>query len=165
MARGTAPTLGTLLRRLIEALDSAVEEAYLREGLDYRPRYTPVIRVLVDQGPTSIRVLASQTGVTHSAVSQTVSEMARRGLVALTTGRDARERIVDLTTMGRGIVPRLETHWATTQRAVRSLDRELSMPLAALATEALAALDRRSFGERIAEASSRRVRRSNEEPA
>jgi hypothetical protein len=72
-------SLGTLLRHLVETLDGAVEEAYARAGLDYRPRYTPVVRTLVEPGPSSIRTIATRAGTTHSAASQTVSQMTRQG--------------------------------------------------------------------------------------
>ena len=90
------PTLGTLLRQLIEHLDSAVEASYAGDGLDYRPRYTPIIRALITHGPATIRDLARRTGVSHSAASQTVAQMAKRNLVALTPGADARERVIVL---------------------------------------------------------------------
>jgi DNA-binding MarR family transcriptional regulator len=158
-------TLGTLVRQLVDRLDGAVDEACARAGLDYRPRYTPVMRVLIASGPLSIRAISNAAGVTHSAVSQTVSEMARRGLVRLSEGEDARERVVDLTTMGRELVPQLERHWKATHTAARSLDKELSMPLSGLVREALDALDRKPFAERIARASSRSARRIGKERA
>ena len=47
-------TLGTLLRALLDQLDPAVEQAYRHLQLDYRPRYTPVLRTLMAQGPCRI---------------------------------------------------------------------------------------------------------------
>ena len=79
-------TLGTLLRHLIELLDSAVEQQYANSGLSYRPRYTPVMRALLDLGPASIRAIARHAGITHSAVSQTVAQMAKQGLIRLEPG-------------------------------------------------------------------------------
>lgn len=146
------PTLGTLLRHLLEMLDGAVEQAYQRAGLDYRPRYTPVMRVLIDVGAASIRTISQRAGITHSAVSQTVSQMAGRGLVTLTAGADARERIVALTPTAQAIVPALVRQWTATNAAAQALDDELSAPLSALLREAIAALNRQSFIDRIAAA-------------
>ena len=39
-------SLGTLLRTLIDALDGDVERAYAQAGLDFRPRFTPVVRLV-----------------------------------------------------------------------------------------------------------------------
>ena len=147
-----APTLGSLLRHLIELLDSDVEAAYRASGLDYRPRYTPVVTALATLGPASIRTISQDRGMTHSAVSQTVSLMARDGLVELTPGEDARERIVALTPRAQAMLPALRRQWDATAEAAASLDAELSAPLSKVAAEAIQALERRPFAARIAEA-------------
>jgi DNA-binding MarR family transcriptional regulator len=148
-------TLGTSLRHLIEALDAAVEEAYTRAGLNYRPRYTPVVRALIETGPASIRAISLRASISHSAVSQTVSQMRKAGLVRLRPGGDARERIVALTAKAEAMVPSLERHWAATNAAARALDGELSAPLLDLVREAIAALERRPFADRIGESVAR----------
>lgn len=146
------PTLGTLLRHLIEHLDGAVEATYRRAGLDYRPRYTPVVRALVALGPVSIRAIAQRAGVTHSAASQTVSQMVKEGLAELHPGTDGRERIVALTPRAQAMLPALEGHWRAVNAAADRLDRDLSAPLSGVLVEAIAALERRPFGTRIEDA-------------
>jgi DNA-binding MarR family transcriptional regulator len=144
-----SPTLGTLLRHLIEKLDGAVEQSYVESGLAYRPRYTPVMRALMESGPASIRSISRIAGITHSAASQTVAQMVEKGLLQLEPGSDARERIVALTPAAKAMIPKLEQHWGATNEAARLLDAELSMPLSDLLREAIAALDRASFTQRI----------------
>src|SRR3954471_4407864 len=90
--------LGTLLRHVLELLDGDVARIYRDLGLaEYRPRFSPLVRALVAGGPAPIRDLARAVGVTHSAASQTVAQLARAGLVTLAPGEDARQRIVHLT--------------------------------------------------------------------
>ncbi|NMO21014.1 MarR family transcriptional regulator [Pyxidicoccus fallax] len=151
MSAGT-PTLGTLLRHLIEHLDGAVEQAYQQAGLDYRPRYTPVIRALMAQGPVSLRVISREARISHSAVSQTVSQMVNDGLVELQPGSDGRERIVTLTPRARAMLPALERQWSATNAAAERLDAELSAPLSGILREALEALEREPFDTRIEKA-------------
>jgi len=146
----SAATLGTLLRHLIEILDGAVEQAYEVLPLAYRPRYTPVMRTLLELGPVSIRTISLRAGITHSAVSQTVSQMAKHGLVNLRPGDDARERVVTLTPAAEAMVPVLKRQWAVTAAAAQTLDEELSMPLSQLLREAIEALEERPFSERLA---------------
>lgn len=146
------PTLGTLVRNLLELLDREVEAAYAASGLAWRPRYTPILRALLSLGPTSIKALALETGVSHSAVSQTISQMSKDELVTLTPGSDARERIVVLTAKTETLVPALQRQWAATNTAAGQLDVELSAPLTGVLREAIAALEERPFGERIAAA-------------
>ncbi len=158
MPAPSGATLGTLLRHVVEKLDGAVEHSYVQSGLDYRPRYTPIVRALIASGPASIRAISRSAGITHSAVSQTVAQMMERGLVQFEAGGDARERIVALTARAKAIVPKLEQHWQATNTAARMLDTELSMPLSDLLREAIDALERASFSERIATAAAKHKR-------
>lgn len=145
-------TLGTLVRHLIELLDGEVESAYVAAGLDWRPRYTPLLRALMRLGPVSIKTLALQIGISHSAVSQTVAQMRAARLLALRPGVDARERIVALTPKAVKMIPALQRQWAATNAAAAQLDAELSSPLSVLLDEAITALHQRPYGERIAAA-------------
>ncbi len=163
-ARANA-TLGTLLRHLIEKLDGAVEQSYVESGLAYRPRYTPVMRALIESGPASIRSISRSAGITHSAASQTVAQMVENGLVRLEQGSDARERIVALTPAAKKMIPKLEQHWRATNDAARILDSELSMPLSDLLREAIDALDRASFGKRIDAAAAQHKRSKSRKKA
>jgi DNA-binding MarR family transcriptional regulator len=143
--------VGTQLRHVLELLDGDVAAVGRDLGLvDYRPRYSPVVRALVEHGPLPIRGIAEAVGVTHSAASQTVAQMSRAGLVVLEPGADARQRIVELTSKAHALLPTIETEWAATVAAMRELDAELSLPLADLLLQVVDALERRPFRERIA---------------
>jgi DNA-binding MarR family transcriptional regulator len=146
--------LGTRLRHLLEQLDGDVAAVYEDLGLQgFRPRYTPIVRILAARGPRSINALAQATGVTHSAASQTVAQMTKSGLVTLEPGpTDARRRIVRLTGKAEALLPALDAEWAATTAAAAALDAELPYPLSRLIEEALTALARRPMRERIAEA-------------
>lgn len=152
-----------LLRHLIELLDGDLERAYRDLGLDYRPRYTPVVRALVDLGPSPIRDVARCAGITHSAASQTVAQMTRIGLLKAEPGADARERVVRMTPRLRRMLDRLETQWTATNLAADRLNDELPHSLQDVVSSAIEALERKPFGERIAEAadgSNRKRRRA-----
>lgn len=142
-------TLGTLLRHLTELLDGAVEQAYADANLDYRPRYTPVVRVLAAIGPASIKDLARQAGLTHSAASQTVAQMARVGLVKVERGLDMRQQVVSLTPKALDMLPGLERIWRVVDQAARDLDAELAFPVSRVVEDAILALERQPFQDRI----------------
>lgn len=142
-------TLGTLLRHLIDLLDGAVEQSYRDAGLNYRPRYTPVVRALLDQGPGSIGAIARYAGMTHSAASQTVAHMDANGLLDIRPGEDARERVVALSDAALAVMPEVQRRWRATEAAVRELEADIGAPLAAVAADAIAALERRPLADRI----------------
>jgi DNA-binding MarR family transcriptional regulator len=144
--------LGTLLRHLLEEMDGDVGSVLADLGTTgYRPRFSPVVRALAALGPVPIRDIARAIAVTHSAASQTVAQMASRGLVTLKPGEDARQRVVHLTARARALLPKVEAEWAATASAAAELDDELPFPLSELVPALAAALQRRSFRQRIAE--------------
>ncbi len=146
-------TLGTQLRHLIELLDGAVSHAYEEAGLAYRPRYTPVLRALIEQPSVTVGAIALAAGITQPAATQTVALMARVGLVSVTPGAvDARQKLVSLTGQGRALLPQLQRCWKATAAAAASLEAELAHPLSDTLAEAIRALEGKSFGERIREA-------------
>ena len=141
--------LGTLLRHLIDLLDGDVEAVYREQGLDCRSRFTPVIRHLESAGPSSIRQIAVASGLTHSAISQTVSEMLKKGLVASSRGKDARERIISFTPAGEALLPRLHEVWRAIWAAADGLSEDIEASLPDVLGRAIVAVDRRPFRERI----------------
>jgi DNA-binding MarR family transcriptional regulator len=149
-----ARALGTELRTLFERMDADVGTALADLGVDgYRPRFSPVVRALVD-GPASVRQLAAATAVTHSAASQTVAAMVRAGWVRQRVGSDARERIVELTDAARNALPAIRAEWEVTAGALAALDAELPYPLSTFVADLRAALERSSFRERMTVAAS-----------
>jgi DNA-binding MarR family transcriptional regulator len=143
--------LGTLLRHLIDLLDGDVEVVYRELGIDCRSRFTPVIRHVERAGPSSIRQIAIATGLSHSAISQTVSEMVKRGLVESGAGADGRERIISLSAAGEALLPRLHTVWHSIWAAAAGLSDEVGTPLEAVLARAIAAVERHPFRDRIAQ--------------
>ena len=145
------PGLGTQLRHLIELLDDGVSQANDYAGLNYRPRYTPVMKALAGGDALTIGQLADAARISQPAATQTVAVMAKDGLIDVAAGQaDARQRVVALSAQGRALLPQLQRAWQATDRAAAGLDAETGL-LAAIAA-ALAALDRQAFAQRIAAA-------------
>jgi DNA-binding MarR family transcriptional regulator len=147
-------SLGTQLRHLVDLLDGAVERRYAAIGLAYRPRYTPVMRCLIAREPLSLGEVARGAGITQPAATQTVALMIRDGLVETARSGDARRKLLRLTGQGRAMAAQLQQAWDATARAAASLDEDLPMPLSATLAAAIAALEMKSFDERIADAGS-----------
>jgi DNA-binding MarR family transcriptional regulator len=163
MHRSRAVGLGTLLRHLLDLLDGDVQRAYDELGLDYRPRYTPVVVALLDLGPSSIQDIAKAAHLTHSAASQTVAQMAEKGLVQVRAGRDLRRRVVHVGDKLERMLPALRRQWADAAAAAAALDAELPIGLADVAAAAIQALERDPFRTRMRMAArTKRVRRPTE---
>lgn len=138
------------LRLMLDRIDADIARVYTDAGIaGFRTRFTmPLIRLNRD-GPLTIRELAQRVDVTHSAMSQTVSAMRRAGLVTTEPGPDARTRRVTLTAEARRLAPALEGEWRATERTLRELEVELPYPLTRVVRDIGAALDRRSFHDRL----------------
>jgi DNA-binding MarR family transcriptional regulator len=145
--------LGTQLRHLIELLDGAVDAAYEEAGLSYRPRFTPVMRALVEQEPLTLGEIAARAGITQPAATQTVGLMLKEGLVVTEPGAgDARRKMVRLSEQGRALLPELRRSWQATKAAADSLDADMPYPLSQALDDAIRALSGKPFGARIREA-------------
>lgn len=154
-------TLGVLTRHFLDLLDGDVEAAYRSAGLDYRPRFTPVMRHLDAVGSTPIRSIAEAAGITHSAASQTVSEMVKKGLVVAEPGSDGRERIIELTARGAALLPLLKVFWSATNKAADELSEEIGASLPDTLARAISALSERPFQDRISSHLTKKVVRSH----
>ena len=157
--------LGTRLSLLLDLYDAAVAEVYDDLGMPgFRPRFTPAVRVIAAAGHCSIRDIATATGVTHSAASQTVARMAAADLVTIEPGPDARTRVVALTDRARKLLPTLEAEYAATTAAATEMETELSVPLSQVLDEAFEALRRRPMRQRIADADPSLIARASVRP-
>ena len=144
-------SLGTQLRHLIDLLDGAVGEAYQEAGLVYRPRYTPVMRALMERESVTIGDIATVAGITQPAATQTVALMVREGLVSAKAGaHDGRQKLICLTEQGHALVPKLVLCWQATAGAAASLEAECR--LSETVACAIEAIEKKSYAERIREA-------------
>lgn len=141
------------MRHLIELLDGAVSDAYEEAGLEYRPRYTPVMRALTAQQPSTIGQIAEIAGITQPAATQTIALMIKQGLISAEAGPDdGRQRLIRLTSKGQELLPKLQVCWQATAMAAGSLDAELSFSLSQSLADAIVALASKPYGVRIREA-------------
>ncbi len=140
------------VRQLLDAMDADIARLYAERGITgVRPRFVaPLIR-LGRRGGMTIRQLSESLEVTHSAMSQTVAALQRDGLVTTAAGADARTREVVLTDRAREILPFLEAEWRATEEVVAELDAEIPYALSQVVHDLQAALERRSFHDRIAD--------------
>ena len=139
------------MRDIFDRMDAGIAEVYAELGIiGVRPRFSMAIMFL-EGGPLSIRELSREVNVTHSAMSQTVSAMRKDGLIRSAPGTDARSRMVELTPEGRALIEPLRTEWFATEAVLAELDAEVPYALGQLIADLRAALDRRTFTERLRE--------------
>jgi DNA-binding MarR family transcriptional regulator len=140
------------LRLLQVAMDADIARIYAEAQLGgVKPNFVMELIRLDARGPMTITELAASVQRTHSGMSQKVAAMRAAGLVRTTTGADARSKKVTLTAKARRIVGRLAAEWRATEAAVAQIEAEIPYPLSRVVTDVEAALQRKSFHDRIAE--------------
>jgi SAM-dependent methyltransferase/DNA-binding MarR family transcriptional regulator len=137
-----------LLRRLLELTDGSTDGWYKEQGFNYRPRYTPIMRTLIE-GPVSVSDIQGKLSVTQGAVSQTIKLMLEDRLIEKKAGEDARQSIVSLSADGKAALQQLKPHWEATFAAIRALEGEIQLPLMNCLTRAVEALEKKSYADRI----------------
>ena len=144
------PGLGELLRYVAEQVEYGAEQHYQHMGLQYRARYTPVLRAM-QAGCQSISQITACTHLTQGAISQTVTHMENEGVIVRERGPDARQTLVRLTAHGQQLVAQLEAHWSATFATIEHLEAEIGYPLRQVLQRTAQALQEQGFAQRLAQ--------------
>jgi DNA-binding MarR family transcriptional regulator len=140
------------LRLLQAAMDADIARLYAEAKIDgVKPSFVMELIRLHLRGPMTITELAASVQRTHSGTSQKVAAMRAAGLVRTTPGADARSKKVVLTAKARRLAGRLAAEWRATEAAVAEIEAEIPYPLTQVTRDIEAALQRKSFHDRIAE--------------
>lgn len=142
------PGLGELLRYVNELVEQGAEEHYQTMRLNYRARYTPVLRAL-NAGAKTVTEITERTRLTQGAISQSVALMENDGLISRRALDDGRKSAIQLTAAGRKLCAQLEQHWKATFSAIDSLEGEIGFPLMRALEAAANALEREGFSGRV----------------
>lgn len=135
---------------LLARMDADIAALYDEAGIEgVRTRFVGPLISLSRSGPLTIKELAADRKVSHSAMSQTAAAMRKAGLVEPAADSDGRARRIQLTARSRDLVPFLQAEWRATEATVRAIDAELPYPLMKVVADLQAALDTRPFAQRL----------------
>jgi DNA-binding MarR family transcriptional regulator len=150
---------GTRLRRLSQGLDRQVEELYRANGVEFQPRWFPVITALIEHGEASVGELASMIGITHAAISQVRSELIAAGLVRVKPDTaDKRRQLLALSPKGKRYAEDLAPLWHAIAAATDALLAEAAPQLLTVLDKLEAALSAQPMAERVTKISKTRKR-------
>ncbi|MBO9632997.1 MAG: MarR family transcriptional regulator [Chitinophagaceae bacterium] len=117
--------LGSRLRRLSESFLADVNKVYDEHQLKFDASWFPVFYILSKQKQVSIRYIADELAVSHSAVSQLVSSLQEKGLVKTTaSAEDGRKKVVSFTSKGQKLQQQIEPVWNALTKAMEELAKE-----------------------------------------
>lgn len=100
------------LQRLADSIRRDGVQVYKEHGIEFEPKWFPVIYVLHKKGATSVVDLAAEVGIAHPSVIQLVKELESKKLVKSAADKtDGRRRVLSLTPEAVKLVKKMEPVW------------------------------------------------------
>ena len=143
--------IGTRCRRIFGLLSMEMDKIYKAEHVDMSVREFPIIYCVLNRGPLTIAEIQFLSGLSHSAVSQTVKKLNEKKYLSLTPGDDARSKIVSLTKDGERLVAKLAPVWSRSKEAMAGVISECDTNILEAFDDYETALGRKSFTHRYHE--------------
>lgn len=116
---------GSRLRRLSEYFLMEVNKVYEQAGIPFEASWFPVFYLLGREQPMPLIDIAAQLEVSHSAISQLVNSLKKKGLVnTAPCPDDGRRQLVMLTRKGEELLQQVQPVWAAITKAMNELADE-----------------------------------------
>lgn len=117
--------LGTRLRRLSEAMLVDINSIYADHHADFDAFWFPIFYILSRNEQVTNKFIAEELLITHSAVSQLLSNMQDKGYIQTAPSPDdARKKIVLFTPAGKKLQKDIEPLWDALQVATEQWVKE-----------------------------------------
>jgi DNA-binding MarR family transcriptional regulator len=114
--------IATRLQRLAENLRKDGELIYKACGIDFEPKYFPVVFVLHAKPLLSIGELAEEIGYSHPSTISLLKDLEKKGLIESRKDQhDERKRMVRLTAKGKTLVRKIQPVWQIMIHALTDL--------------------------------------------
>lgn len=142
--------MGSRLKRLSDYIMREGKEVYVSHGIDFEPRWFPIFYLLSREPSLTVVSIADRLGITHSAVSQTVKEMTRMGIILTKNHKsDKRKKSLSLSTKGETLLVKMEPLWNDIATSFNNIVREHQNHLVSALQEMEDSFEQISFSERV----------------
>lgn len=116
---------GSRLRRLSEYFLMEVNKVYEQSGIAFDASWFPVFYILSCQQNIPLIDIAEQLEVSHSAVSQLITGLKKKGLVKTAPcPDDGRRQLVMLSKKGEELLQQVQPVWVAITEAMNELTEE-----------------------------------------
>ena len=114
--------IATRLQRLAERIRKDGAHIYQAHGIDFEPKWFPVIYTLNYKTPMSVVELASEIGYSHPSTISLLKELERLKIIISSKDKtDERRRLVKLTARGKSIITEMKPVWEVMTLATAQL--------------------------------------------
>lgn len=132
---------GSRLRRLSEYFLAEVNKVYAQSGIAFDASWFPLFYLLSEGKQLTLMDIAQELEVSHSAVSQLITNLRGKELVTTTRcAEDGRRQLVELTRKGAALLDQVLPVWKAIGHAMEGLVME--DPQSRKILEAIGAVER-----------------------
>lgn len=132
---------GSRLRRLSEYFLAEVNKVYAQSGIAFDASWFPLFYLLSEGKQLTLMDIAQELEVSHSAVSQLITNLRGKELVTTTRcAEDGRRQLVELTRKGAALLDQVLPVWTAIGHAMEGLVME--DPQSRKILEAIGAVER-----------------------
>jgi DNA-binding MarR family transcriptional regulator len=114
--------IATRLQRLSDQIRKDGMEIYKANGVDFEPKWFPVIYTLHRKPLLSVVEIADEIGYTHPSTISLLKELEAKKLIRSSKDKtDSRRRMIQLTEKGKKLVSTIQPVWEIITAAVTDL--------------------------------------------
>ncbi|WP_200837158.1 bifunctional helix-turn-helix transcriptional regulator/GNAT family N-acetyltransferase [Dyadobacter sp. 3J3] len=140
--------LSTRLQRISERLRKDGLQIYKENGIEFEPKWFPVIYTLQQKNSLSIGELAAEIGYAHPSTISLLKELEKEKLISSTKDKtDDRRRLISLTPKAEELIDKMKPVWGIMIAAMTELTDTTNNIMLAI-NEVDAAFKKKSFLER-----------------
>ncbi|HMG10001.1 MAG TPA: MarR family winged helix-turn-helix transcriptional regulator [Mucilaginibacter sp.] len=146
--------ISTRLQRLSDQLRKDGTLIYKANGIDFEPKWFPVIYTLHLRSVLSVVEIANEIGYTHPSTISLLKELEKEKLIRSKRDKaDERKRLIQLTAKGQELIDRMKPVWEVMIEALTELAKTQNNLMLAIG-EVEEQMKRLSFFERAKRISS-----------
>lgn len=114
--------ISTRLQRLSEQIRKDGLLIYKAYGIDFEPKWFPVVYTLHIKSVLSVVEIAAEIGYTHPSTISLLKELEKEQLIRSERDRqDERKRLIRLTEKGKELIRKMEPVWKNMTKALEEL--------------------------------------------
>jgi DNA-binding MarR family transcriptional regulator len=116
---------GSRLKRLSDTFLNDVNHVYRFHNISFDASWFPVFYILSQKTEVSIKEISEELNVSHSAVSQLVTNLQEKGLIkSVVSKKDARHKAITFTSKGAKLLQKIKPVWDALEQAMDELANE-----------------------------------------
>lgn len=114
--------IGTRLKRLSDRFLNEVARIYKSQNIRFEPAWFPIFFLLDKKGSLSLTEIASELEVSHSAISQMITQLQNKKVVEIQQeASDARIKKIVFSVKGKKLIEQVHPIWAALQKSLNQL--------------------------------------------